>query len=264
MKKQFKFAVAIENYTKETIDFCKELGYEVTVYEVSKFDENNFYYEYLINDHGRVNGAVTNIHYLSGQTLCNWETEKELCKALLAATEGNKVYKDEYYLFQNETIEKCHQNYIYPKIENKPTLEQLLTHFRNKPMEKKIIGYECPMDLYGGRIKRGDVINHLNTLDNEKKCIKIGSSIIHDYLPLELVLTWKPIYDEDKLFLDDQKTIEIEVINRDAIRFDCVIYDKYVFDKICILSELQGLDIYIHNKKVSLEKLEKIKEMLNK
>ena len=132
-------------------------------------------------------------------------------------------------------------------------------------MEKTILGYECPMDLYGGKIKKGDVINHLKVLTNDPECILFEKGEYSaEYLPLELVLTWKPIYEDEKLFLDNEKTIEIEVINKDAIRIDWVVYDKYVFDKICILSELQGLDIYIHNHKISLEKLDKIKEMLNK
>ena len=131
-------------------------------------------------------------------------------------------------------------------------------------MEKTILGYECPMDLYGGKIKKGQVIK-VKTTERYKNTVAVyDETALFELLPLELVLTCKPIYEDEKLFLDDEKTIEIEVINKDAIRFDLVIYDKYVFDKICILSELQGIDVYIHNHKVSLEKLDKIKEMINK
>jgi hypothetical protein len=262
MKKQFKFAVAIKNYDQETIDFCKELGYEV-----NSLADNNYYYKFLINDHGRVNGAVTNIHYTSGQTLCNWKTEKELCKALLAATDGIKIFEHEYiYLPKENTINKSEDLIVsfVSHLVQKPTLKKLLTHFRNKPMEKTILGYECPMDLYGGKIKKGEVIKAEVTNDNGNIVAVYNDTAIFELLPIELVKSWKPIYEDDKLFLDDEKTIEIEVITKDAIRFDCVIYDKYVFDQICILSELQGIDVYIHNHKVSLEKLEKIKEMLNK
>jgi hypothetical protein len=261
MKKQFKFPVAIEDYTQETIDFCKELGYDV-----QSLGDNYAYYKFLINDHHRKNGSATNIHYLSGQIVCNWKTEKELCKALLAATDGIKIFEHEYiYLPKENTINKSEDLIVsfVSHLVQKPTLKKLLTHFRNKPMEKTILGYECPMDLYGGKIKKGQVIK-VKTTERYKNTVAVyDETALFELLPLELVLTWKPIYVEDELFLDDEKTIEIQVINKDAIRFDWVVYDRYAFDKICILSELQGIDVYIHNHKISLEKLDKIKEMLN-
>jgi hypothetical protein len=259
MKKQFKFAVAIENYTQETFDFCKELGYEVTVYDVTKFDENNFYYVYLINDHGRVNGVVTNIHYLSGQTLCNWETEKDLCKALLAATETDEVQINEYFLnSKGEIIKNVLSEFNY----SKPTLTQLLTHFRNKPMKKKIIGYKAKTERHKIVIAKLMILD-LMTFDGSFN-LKEDKCTVDNLTQLQVLDLWcDPIYEEDKLFLDEEKTVEVVervgyvVVGEQELDLEAI-------EQMICLSNHQFVDIYIHNHKVTLEKLEKIKEMLDK
>ena len=302
MKKQFKFAVAIKNYDQETIDFCKELGYEV-----NSLADNNFYYKYLINDHFRVNGAVTNIHYTSGQTLCNWKTEKELCKALLAATEGNNIYGLEYYFMPNSYEMKrntmnCAANYVGCGIYKKPTLTQLLTHFRNKricdlppitnqidkdllksfgenenkikvgthilnplkdkPMEKKIIGYKAKTDwrkIAIARLMQLDLMafNGSFNLDKDKY-------IVDNLTQLQVLDLWcEPIYEEDKLFLDYEKTIEV-VKGKGYVQIDKTILDLNDIQQMICISNRKYMEVYLHNHKVSFEKLEKIKEMLNK
>jgi hypothetical protein len=260
MKKQFKFPVAIEDYTQETIEFCKDLEYRI-----GGIDGRIDLFPYLTNNSNNNIGVVTDTVFVDDRTLCNWKTEKELCKALLAATEGNIVYEYEYYydLFDNLLIARSD----FPLRDyKKPTLTQLLTHFRNKPMDKKIIGYECPMDLYNGKIKKGDVINHNHFLSQQQlKCLKVkAGEYEYEYLPLELVLTWKPIYEEDKLFLDDEKTIEVKDYQGCAEIGGIVYNNTRLREYESIIRNDRKVDIYILNKKLTLEKLEKIKEMLNK
>lgn len=68
-----------------------------------------------------------------------------------------------------------------------------------KFMEKKIIGYKAPYDLFGGIVKKGDLFFYNGTgyyhtfiNDNRLRTVKRGS---HP-LPKEIVETWEPYYEE--------------------------------------------------------------------
>ncbi len=55
-----------------------------------------------------------------------------------------------------------------------------------------VIGYICPQDLYGGIIKKGDIITRCcnkNMYHSPKKDIPGGSDIEHLLLPKEIVET---------------------------------------------------------------------------
>lgn len=73
-----------------------------------------------------------------------------------------------------------------------PSLEAM--NQKSKVGTSKILGYECPMDLYGGSIKKGDIYS---------KCINDNyyepnsfNNVSH-LLPAEIVETWNPVYEED-------------------------------------------------------------------
>lgn len=69
-------------------------------------------------------------------------------------------------------------------------------------MEKKIIGYLSPFDLFNGNIKKGDilVIYSINkTIKNQGLYVKKDfTSNSYNILPKEIVETWEPVYEEKK------------------------------------------------------------------
>ena len=56
--------------------------------------------------------------------------------------------------------------------------------------EKEIIGYLAPFDLFGGKVKKGDVLNQKNLSYS-----KDGDYTY--YLPKEIVEQWEPVYKEE-------------------------------------------------------------------
>lgn len=73
--------------------------------------------------------------------------------------------------------------------------------------EPEIIGYECPMDLYGGAILKGDIL--VPVLCKDWYVCKIRSNGYS--VPKEIVETWKPIYKESsKTVIVGGKEWEVE------------------------------------------------------
>lgn len=68
-------------------------------------------------------------------------------------------------------------------------IKQLLNE---KPMEKKIIGYLAPMDLFDGKVKKGDVFK----LYGESYRATHDGILVGSFLPKEIVETWVSIYEE--------------------------------------------------------------------
>jgi hypothetical protein len=202
MEKQFKFAVAIEFYNQETIEFCKEVGCNV------KFYTDN--HKYLTNNYNGCIGDVKPIKDYSkndyNRILVNWNAEKDLCKALLAATlDEDNLYKHELYYYAGNTLEiaDCDVIGLSQPAKNrlrKPTLEQLLAHFRkDKAEERKHIGYICPQDYYGGRVKKGDIIAISKKWDDETTYqIYFKETENYEFFPAELVETWQKAYEDDE------------------------------------------------------------------
>jgi hypothetical protein len=63
-------------------------------------------------------------------------------------------------------------------------------------IDRKIIGYKCPMDLFGGNVKKDWVLwKHENT--NTYRPKGHGPS---NALPAELVEQWEPVYDKSNEF----------------------------------------------------------------
>jgi len=78
------------------------------------------------------------------------------------------------------------------------TIEQLKDHYlkpKNMSKDKKIIGYKCPIDLFGGEIKKGEIFRKMNS-----KFYKVSLTGVTEYskhLPREIVESWEPIYEEE-------------------------------------------------------------------
>jgi hypothetical protein len=251
MEKQFKFFVAIEQYDQETIEFCKELGYEIENIKATK---------YLINNSYGVNGMTCVCNVLdSKRILCNWKTEKELCKALLAATEGTTCYKYEIYIEDDGEYRRGIRNVFHLGDCRKPTLEQLLTRFR-KPMEKKIIGFQFKNEPF-----RKSFAQLMGFTDTYEGKFTTNSHVYKSLVSLQVLDLWcEPIYEEDKLFLDDEKTIEVKIIDGGLIEIKDTSFRLNELNELYSWDKIKGVDIYIYGKKLTFEKLEEIKEMLSK
>ena len=132
-------------------------------------------------------------------------------------------------------------------------------------MNKKIIGYQFKNEPF--RKSFAQLMGYTDTYEGKF----ITDSHVYKSLVALLVLDlWcDPIYEEDKLFLDDEKTIEVvKIDNYNAVNVKMIgisfPIDDYGIDKLIEVSYCDYIDIYIYNHKVSLKKLREIKEMLNK
>ena len=84
-----------------------------------------------------------------------------------------------------------------PAVFNSP--KEFLELLKQKDM-KEIIGYECPMDLFGGEIKKGTVyIEMASGIHYRPK----ETMLRHDNycFPKEIVETWQPVYKEEEIKL---------------------------------------------------------------
>ena len=81
-------------------------------------------------------------------------------------------------------------------------------------MEKEIIGYKTPYDMYGGQVKKGDIWT-LNRYDNGYQ-----SNVNVTDLPKEIVEQWEKVYKEEKTIVkmhsSNKGEFEIKVVNKKA------------------------------------------------
>jgi len=66
---------------------------------------------------------------------------------------------------------------------------------KTKQMEKKIIGYKAPYDLFGGNIKAGELFSKVT--ENSYKTTSTGSTQYSRHLPKEIVEQWEPVYNQE-------------------------------------------------------------------
>jgi len=83
-----------------------------------------------------------------------------------------------------------------PLIGRKASTEEITKHFESKQqikMDKKIIGYKAPYDLFGGKIEAGTV--YVPSADPEYySSTNRGCAIVK-----EIVETWEPVYEEQEV-----------------------------------------------------------------
>ena len=72
-----------------------------------------------------------------------------------------------------------------------PSLEAM--NQKSKVGTSKVIGYECPMDLFRGVIPKGTIYKKTDYGNNSYE----SDNAIQNMLPAEIVETWKPVYEED-------------------------------------------------------------------
>lgn len=95
------------------------------------------------------------------------------------------------------------------------TFEQFLKYIlKQETMEKEIIGYKTPYNMYGGQVKKGDIWT-LNKYDNGYQ----SNANVTD-LPKEIVEQWEKVYKEEKtivkMYSSNKGEFEIEVVGKKA------------------------------------------------
>jgi hypothetical protein len=74
------------------------------------------------------------------------------------------------------------------------TFEQFKQYVMGGKSERKIIGYKCPMDIFGKKVKAGDLFKL--TQDTTQYYHEKHTNSCR--LPKEIVETWEPVYEEPK------------------------------------------------------------------
>ena len=95
------------------------------------------------------------------------------------------------------------------------TFEQFKKYvLKQETMEKEIIGYKTPYNMYGGQVKKGDIWT-LNKYDNGYQ----SNANVTD-LPKEIVEQWEKVYKEEKtivkMYSSNKGEFEIEVVGKKA------------------------------------------------
>lgn len=96
--------------------------------------------------------------------------------------------------------------------------------------ERKLLGYKCPMDLFGGHVKAGE----LYKLTPDETEYYPSNFTYSCKLPIELVETWEPVYEEEFIVGDWVVVLSSDegyknglVINK-AVQLTGINRDKYL------------------------------------
>lgn len=79
--------------------------------------------------------------------------------------------------------------------ESSITASEVITAYEDsKQPDRKIVGYKCPFDMFGGTIKKGSVYEMLE--GHGVYFLKYDNDTKTHCLPLEIVEQWEPVYEE--------------------------------------------------------------------
>jgi len=103
----------------------------------------------------------------------------------------------------------------------KITFEQFKKYILNKnEMNKKIVGYKSPKNLYNNNIKIGDILK-LKYGEETKWYITSPSKETFN-LPKEIVEAWEPVYEEEKIEIKGY----IAEFQENCVKFGCQSFSK--------------------------------------
>lgn len=129
-------------------------------------------------------------------TLTNWVIKQPYFnnnfKDIMRYVVSDKYDDNSYQYWGDKEI-------LWNKGYSKITFEQFKELVLNKEqMEKKIIGYKVPYDMFDGKVKKGDIFKKTTPSGlqwYDKNCSYL--------LPKEIVETWEKCYEEDKFKVGD-------------------------------------------------------------
>ena len=105
-------------------------------------------------------------------------------------------YKDyEAWGYRNDKIGVVRYSEKNPEGYTEITFEQFKTYVLNQTkMNKKIIGYICPQDLFDGEVPKGTIYEM-----NAAKTSYVRKNEGYYNLPKEIVESWEPVYAQEKI-----------------------------------------------------------------
>lgn len=172
---------------------------------------------------------------------------------------GRRCYKFEsgyYHRFNEEKKDitkeghkgaSYHESYIrpgYTEITKEEFLEHVLKIEKETIVDKKIIGYKVPFDLFNGEIKAGVMYRPLASVNNMSYVAiinKVGTWYPSKYnLPKEIVEQWEPVYESvcPDITINGYKAEFFE----DYVKFGCAEINKSVFITLNKLRQSLNLD----------------------
>lgn len=123
---------------------------------------------------------------------CNSKTEAEaMCKVEKLPLKGRKYSKIFCFFYMEK--DRClfvSKNYVSNNNIPTTTAKKFLASVNDAP-QRKIIGYYAPINLYGGSVKKGDLLT--NTVGN---AFSINNTPARFFFPKEIVETWQPVFSE--------------------------------------------------------------------
>ena len=121
---------------------------------------------------------------------------------IINAWKQKSNYKDEAKKYEYVSYDGCGCSSLALKWHIEISFDQFQQHILNKNnMQKEIIGYLCPQDLFNGCIKAGSL--YVKAKGNAANGAYIYNNDSTSSIPKEIVEQWKPVYTQDELKVGD-------------------------------------------------------------
>ena len=141
-------------------------------------------------------------------------------------------------------------------------LEEMIAETnQEKTMEKRILGYCCPTDLYGGVIKKNSLytaFGHKDRYCPDHDYCPRNIAPIEFALPKEIVETWEKVFEEEKITICDKEV----VIRPNGIEINGVTYhraDLLIIKDLMNRGQIKSLNVGCNGQEqVDLKLIEKI------
>jgi hypothetical protein len=127
--------------------------------------------------------------------------------------------------FNPYTISKIKNRQIYVRIDemyatyDASFVMEMLKQGRWKILEeKKVLGYKAPMNLYGGKIQKGQVVFPLLNSDSYGDYADVPTALI----PKEIAETWEAVYQEEEKLLtlgDNNTKVLIKCVSKNRVYY---------------------------------------------
>lgn len=145
---------------------------------------------------------------------------------------GSKVHNNEIYILAEE---KDYVGKFFYMIKESDILK--LTNTKN--IQKEIIGYKAPMDLFDGNVKKGNIFTKNGTINY--KCNNL-------LLPKEIVEQWEPVYKSEEKIINigfDVKVTSEGIFHKSDNITEFVMYmNDYYNREFLVLNKEQQFGMY--------------------
>lgn len=110
---------------------------------------------------------------------------------------------------------------IKPQYVTEITLEEFKEHvLKSDKMDKKIIGYKCPVEfeVSGTKYPKGTV--YVKFINNKNLYVPSEDMSTVPSVPAALVETWEPVYEENIKIFVPNSSYEVKIINKNSSEID--------------------------------------------